>query len=512
MTKNNAKLDILKYLLAIAFLIFIVFQYMKTYDQTYLVILGLFVLFFAVFELTFKKRHQSLIKEQKEIEELKQKILKQKEEIESIRKQSLSVSEELKNTFLSLDDAKSALMVRDEELNALRYASEIITSTFDAETITEYIYKVFNKFTGCDRYLITYYDKEMKCLVCKYEYGNITFSSVGKPFEDKSVKTCFDSRNTVVIKNVLLESREIKGDKIAIPLNVSEALVGVIYIECGVPGTFRNINIEFLESLAIYTAIAIKNAELFNSTCMQKQEIEALYEETAAVNEELSSYIYELNRTKEELKQKNEELTKFYDEIQTGYLQTVMALANSIEAKDPYTRGHCQRVMEISCEIAQSLGYSESEIEDLRYAAILHDIGKIGVPANILNKQGKLTDEEFGEIKKHPLIAYNILKDVQFIKNGLDAILQHHERYDGKGYPYNISGEEICMFGRILCVADAFDAMTSDRPYRKGMKMEDAVREIERCKGTQFDPDIVDIFIRMIGDEKSAEGDMNVGQ
>ncbi|MCX7771444.1 MAG: HD-GYP domain-containing protein, partial [Proteobacteria bacterium] len=166
----------------------------------------------------------------------------------------------------------------------------------------------------------------------------------------------------------------------------------------------------------------------------------------------------------------------------------------------PYTRGHCQRVMEISCEIAKQMGFDEDEIEDLRYAAILHDIGKIGISANILNKTGKLTEEEYNEIKKHPLIAYNILKDVKFIKKGLDAILQHHERYDGKGYPNGLDGKQLSIFGRILCIADAFDAMTSDRPYRKGMPMEDALIELQRCRGTQFDPEITDQFINMIKD------------
>lgn len=128
--------------------------------------------------------------------------------------------------------------------------------------------------------------------------------------------------------------------------------------------------------MACYVAIGIRNAEMFNNIYSQKQEIEALYEEAAASNEELNSYIKELDKTKEELNEKNIELLRLFDDIQYGYLQTVMCLANSIEAKDPYTRGHCQRVMEISCELARALKLSEEEIKDLRYAAILHDIGK----------------------------------------------------------------------------------------------------------------------------------------
>ncbi|HHX17518.1 MAG TPA: HD-GYP domain-containing protein [Clostridium sp.] len=220
--------------------------------------------------------------------------------------------------------------------------------------------------------------------------------------------------------------------------------------------------------------------------------------------EALTAYIKELDKTKKELNTKNIELKKLFDEMQYGYLQTVMSLANSIEAMDAYTRGHCQRVMEISCEVARVLGLTKEEIEDLRYAAILHDIGKIGVSTNILNKNGSLNEEEFKEIKKHPEIAYNILKDIKFLNKALDGILQHHERYDGRGYPNGLRGNEICIFGRIMCVADAFDAMTSDRPYRKGMKVEDAMRELERCKGTQFDPDIVDMFLFLMDSEKKS--------
>jgi HD-GYP domain len=175
-----------------------------------------------------------------------------------------------------------------------------------------------------------------------------------------------------------------------------------------------------------------------------------------------------------------------------------MSLVNAIEAKDAYTSGHCQRVMEISCEIAARMNLDEDTIQDLRYAAILHDIGKIGVSASILNKTGKLSECEFEEIKRHPQISYNILKNVEFLRNGLRAILEHHEKYNGGGYPNGLKGDEISLLGRILCIADAFDAMTSDRTYRRGMTMELAINEIERCKGAQFDPRISDLFINMI--------------
>lgn len=393
---------------------------------------------------------------------------------------------------------KKVLKQKEEELEALRATSEIFTYDFDTNIIVEHIYKVFSQFAKCDRVLVCFMSKDSNALICKHELGKCILGTVGKVImQDAIIIKCFESRSVVVVTNEFIQSRSVYGDKIAIPLNISNEKAGIILMETIIPGTFSTIDKGFLESLSNYAAVAIKNAELFTSLQLQKDEIEALYEQTAAVNEELNSYIKDLNEAKEELKIKNDELTQYYDDIQTGYLQTVMTLANVIEAKDPYTRGHCQRVMEISCEIATRLGLTDEEIGDLRYAAILHDIGKIGVSATILNKDGKLTDEEYSEIKKHPAISYSILKDIEFIQNGLSGILQHHERYDGKGYPNGIRGDEISIFGRILCIADAFDAMTSDRPYRKGMSMEDAVNEIIRCRGSQFDPEIASVFIRM---------------
>ncbi|AEV68844.1 HD domain-containing phosphohydrolase [Acetivibrio clariflavus] len=381
------------------------------------------------------------------------------------------------------------------ELISLHDALKIITSTFDLNTIIVYTTKLLNKYTECEWYYVCFINKNMGKPDYKYEYGEACSAEIDKSEIEKYIDEAY---NSGIIDNIQVVSDKNKGDTIIIPLSVSKELIGVIYAGTSVVGRFSKINLNFLESLANFTAISVKNAEMYNNIYHQKQEIEALYEQAAASNEALNAYIKELDETKVELAKKNVELTKFYNEIQYGYLQTVMCLANSIEAKDPYTRGHCQRVMEISCELGRAMGLSEDDIEDLRYAAILHDIGKIGISASILNKPGKLTEEEFNEIKKHPSIAYNILKDVDFLRNGLDGVLQHHERYDGKGYPNGLKKDEICIFGRILCVADAFDAMTSDRPYRKGMSMEDAIKELERCKGTQFDPQIVDVLISMV--------------
>jgi HD-GYP domain-containing protein (c-di-GMP phosphodiesterase class II) len=412
---------------------------------------------------------------------------------------------EPKEHFLNLSAGRNSfrtyklLVEKQNQLEALRITSEKINSTMDVETIIKHVFDVFKKFTGCDRCLICFKEVDSQDIYCRYELGDVLYGEVGKYFDADSVITkCFNTNSVVVKYNIEIRHRNTVGDKLAIPLGISDKQLGVIFIETKNRNSFKKVNFTFLQSLANYAAVALYKSQLINDVYAQKQEIEALYEETAAVNDDLNDNIENLNKAKNELRIKNDELLKYSESLNTGYIQTVMSLVNAIEAKDAYTSGHCQRVMEIACEIAARMHLDEDTIKDLRYAAILHDIGKIGVSAAILNKTDKLSEVEFEEIKKHPQISYNILKNVEFLGNGLRAILEHHEKFNGGGYPNGLKGEEISLLGRILCIADAFDAMTSDRTYRKGMTMDLALHEIERCKGVQFDPIISELFINMI--------------
>ncbi len=173
------------------------------------------------------------------------------------------------------------------------------------------------------------------------------------------------------------------------------------------------------------------------------------------------------------------------------YLKTITALTEAIDAKDVYTAGHSQRVAEISTTIAYDLGLTQKEIDNVHYGALLHDIGKIGVPENILNKTGKLTDSEFFAIKKHPIIGTNILRSIDFLDDALNIVRHHHERFDGRGYPDGLFGTDIPFMARIVCVADAWDAMTSNRSYRKALPIQVVIDELQKNAGTQFDPEIV---------------------
>lgn len=187
---------------------------------------------------------------------------------------------------------------------------------------------------------------------------------------------------------------------------------------------------------------------------------------------------------------------KFEYQSQHLYLKTITALTEAIDAKDMYTAGHSQRVAEISATIAYELGLTQKEIDTIHYGALLHDIGKIGIPESILNKKGKLTKEEFFNIKRHPVIGTNILRSIDFLDDALHIVRYHHERYDGKGYPDGLKHDNIPFMARIVCIADAWDAMTSNRSYREALPIQVAIEELEKNAGTQFDPVMINTLER----------------
>jgi GAF domain-containing protein/HD superfamily phosphohydrolase YqeK len=234
--------------------------------------------------------------------------------------------------------------------------------------------------------------------------------------------------------------------ELAIPLRVNEQLMGIFYLAADSTLRYSLEEIEFFQFLTDVISAGIFNSQLF-------------------------------------------------EEIEVSYLQTVMALSNAIEAKDPYTHGHSQRVADLSVKAAKALNLSKQETEHIRFAAILHDVGKISISGELLKKNGKLSESEHTELRIHPERGVQILEPIHFLKPVLPAILHHHERFDGSGYPLGLKAKAIPLKARIISVADAWDAMRSDRPYRKALSVEEAKDEVLRHAGIQFDPEVTAYFI-----------------
>ena len=191
-------------------------------------------------------------------------------------------------------------------------------------------------------------------------------------------------------------------------------------------------------------------------------------------------------------------LKKAYDELKESEVEMIAILASTEEDKDKNARGHSGRVSRIVSALTDELGIDEDTKKTLYRAGVLHDIGKIGVDDSVLQKLGKLTDEEWRAIRSHPKKAVDILEPLKFLSVEMNMILSHHERYDGKGYPFGKKGEEISREARILSVADAFDAMNSDRPYRKALSREEVLAELEKVRNTQLSGEIVDVFLGLL--------------
>ena len=193
-----------------------------------------------------------------------------------------------------------------------------------------------------------------------------------------------------------------------------------------------------------------------------------------------------------EILTQNTELSKDLNEL---FYKTVKAISSALDAKDPYTHGHSYRVTLYSMILAKKMGADDNFMEEIETAGLLHDIGKIGIPQSILCKPGKLTDEEYDIMKKHPEQGEKMISDVKQLSIIADWLKSHHERWDGRGYPSGLKGEEIPLSARIIALADTYDAMTSTRSYRKALTHQDAIAEIQRCSGSQFDPKLAQIFV-----------------
>jgi len=235
---------------------------------------------------------------------------------------------------------------------------------------------------------------------------------------------------------------------VAVPLVVEDSLIGVLVGVNKIAGEFDSIDMKLINSIGNQTTVFLHNNHL-------------------------------------------------YADLQDLLMGVLHALTSSIDAKDPYTSGHSQRVALISRKLAEAFGFNRERVQQIYLAGLLHDIGKIGVPESILCKPGRLTEEEYEQIKKHPARGAKILEGIRQLDHIIGGILTHHERLDGRGYPQGLKGDEVPIEGRIVGLADCFDAMTSDRTYRKALSLDRVIQEIREHSGTQFDPDVVEKFLSM---------------
>jgi putative nucleotidyltransferase with HDIG domain len=244
---------------------------------------------------------------------------------------------------------------------------------------------------------------------------------------------------------------------LCVPLRIKDRITGILYVDHRmISGVFTYDDRELLSSIAASAAIAIDNAQLFNDLKKSKFDLEVAYD------------------------------------------TTLEGWAKALELRDQVTEGHTRRVTEITCALARNMSLPESDIIHIRRGALLHDIGKMGIPDNILLKPGSLTPEEYAIMKKHTVFAYEMLYPIEFLRPALDIPLCHHERWDGSGYPRGLKGIQIPLFARLFSVVDVWDALTSNRPYRIGWSEEKTHSYLQRQSGKQFDPFVVQIFIQML--------------
>ncbi|MBI5417702.1 GAF domain-containing protein [Candidatus Poribacteria bacterium] len=342
------------------------------------------------------------------------------------------------------------------ELSKLNEFSIALSSILDVDELLHIVIRSFIEQMNADSGSLMLLDESKKELVVKVAYGNYTydiFNAKVKVGEGISGWVAAHGESLLVtniekdprFKNMSKERYESKS-LISVPLKVKDRAIGVLNINHKkTKESFNKADLDLLLTIINQASIAIENANL-------------------------------------------------YEKLQQSYFETVLALTMAVEAKDSWTRGHSDRVIKYALDIGKSMGLSERQLEKIRYAGALHDIGKIGISELIINKERYLTKEEYAIIQKHPVIGASIIEPIEFLHPIQPIIRHHHEHFDGNGYPDGLAGDNILYEARILAVADAYDAMTSDRPYRQALSVTDALFELKKHAGTQFDPKIVGIF------------------
>lgn len=430
------------------------------YQQLILLIIYLFVTLYLFFRLFMVSRifvrNETLLEESnKHMQELKlftNNLIKQRKEIQRMLNETTELSNKLLEQNLKLHSAQEAITKEKEKFATLFQASQLIASSWELDQVLPKIMELANKLVDFKTGRILIPDGDH--LVISYSYGyditkyNISKIKIGEGITGAAAL----NREIIIVEDVINDPRYIKEvdetrAEIAVPLIYQGELLGILDIQDDKPFAWLDYPEDIFDILVLfgnYAATVINNSSI-------------------------------------------------YTELKNSYVSIIKVLAKAIDAKDTYTHGHCERVKELSVQIGIKLGLDPKDLEELEFAAFLHDIGKIGLPESILYKPGSLTPIEYDLIRSHPTIGAELIGDIPFLQRMKKIIEQHHERIDGTGYPKGIKGNQMDFLAKIIGVADAVDAMMTKRPYRSAQNAIYVLNELERCKGTQFDPLVTEV-------------------
>jgi len=386
-------------------------------------------------------------------------------QFEELKKEIIKKIDEATGKKLDIfNQSFNALCQKVYKLESLIEVSQIVNSTLDLRELLPLIMELTTKIMKAEASSLMLIDEEHNEFVFEVAIGEKKeeLKKMRLPLSEGVAGWVVKNKRPISISDVQKDPRfSSKIDKeikfvtksiLCVPLLIKERIIGVVEAINKIgESEFSHDDLELLQAMANQEAIAIDNARL-------------------------------------------------YEDLKSLFFNSIKALVTTIEAKDPYTHGHSERVMKYAQAVAQELNLPDEEKENIRLAGLLHDIGKIGIDETILRKTGRLTDEEFNQIKRHPDIGVGIISPIKQLQVIGLGVWHHHERYDGKGYPNSLKGENISLAGRILAVADTFDAMTSDRPYRSGLPHQRALDEIKEHTGSQFDPIVAKAFLKAYED------------
>lgn len=337
---------------------------------------------------------------------------------------------------------------------------KIITSRFSLEEVLSLIAKIASAVTNSDAGCVTLVNTDGNNVSVGGSFGiNKAVAQTGPSKFERSIVQCLASNKKPLLINNLKNNQKfrhpslLKEDNLSsamcVPAVFNSRLLGALILYSRRPNAYTKDQIKICSALGYHIALAIQNYHL-------------------------------------------------YTNLHVNYFNTIRSLVLAMEAKDPYTKGHSERVTEYALIIASTMGLAPLQIQMIKYCGLLHDLGKIAIPDNILNKPGPLTVSERAQIQRHPAEGASVLSPLEFLREGIGLVKHHHERFDGAGYPDGLRGERIPVTARILACADAYDAMISDRPYRPRLTKVQAIKELKDNAGTQFDPDVTGVFLKSL--------------